>query len=62
MSDFYSLEETFGGHNSTLRDNCSECLGSEEVECYDCDGDGRNYRGGICSGCSGDGYMPCPYC
>ena len=60
--DFYSLEETFGGHNSTLRDNCSECLGSEEVECYDCDGDGRNYRGGICSRCSGDGYMPCPYC
>jgi hypothetical protein len=60
--EFYFLEQTFGGHNSTLGDVCTDCLGSEEVECYDCDGDGRNSIGRICPNCSGHGYIPCSYC
>ena len=56
---FYQLEQTFGGHNSSIGDVCSDCLGSEEVECYDCDGDGRNSIGRICPNCSGHGYIPC---
>lgn len=60
--EFYILEETFGGHVSPLGGNCPECLGSEEIECYECDGDGRNYTGRVCYKCNGDGYVSCPYC
>ena len=60
--EFYILEETFGGHVSSLGGNCPECLGSEEIECYECDGDGRSYTGRSCYKCNGDGYVPCPYC